>query len=120
MSLRILAPLALVFLLACGSGADPKGAALPAPWTELNLPVQNGTVEESGPTSVHIAYKEADVEAPVMAGRYAKRIIDAGWTEGEARKVLVTYAVDFTRDGKQLTLMVSGKGKRLDVQLEME
>lgn len=96
--------------LACGgagvSGTELSSVAVPLtePWTALNLPVGDGTVILSDPTTVTVTYAAGDVAA--LGARYAQAIRDAGWQETFKTDEMGMFTAQFTRDGATLSLAV--------------
>ena len=55
----------------------PSIAALSAPWSTMNLPMEEGTVLHSDGSSMTVAY--ADYSAPRRAREFDAAIVSAGW-----------------------------------------
>ena len=96
--------------LACGGGSvnqsDLSAYSVPltAPWTDMSLPIDDGSVLYSDGTSVTITYAGGAVAD--LAGKYESAIKGQGWSEtfrsDDAGMVTVTYS----KDSSSLTLAV--------------
>jgi hypothetical protein len=83
--------------------------------------VGDGEVGEISADSLHIAFKEIGADqVPEVAARFSRALERERWIVEEPRNEMGFLLFDARRDGELLSVMVSGKGKRVDVLLEAE
>jgi len=109
--MRFLLLLALLLGTACKS--EPPAPPLPAPWTELAVPVGSGTVETAAADELHIRYDGGDRKKLLAA--YRDALVKDGWDAGEPLGIPGLTIITFTKGAESIDVTVSGKGSRADV-----
>ena len=118
--LRLFRTMLLLLFIACGS-SDPVGSALQAPWGALNLPIEDGLVEEVTATDLHLVYDDSDsASVDRIATRFGNTLEGAGWKMLDARKMGPMSEIRFSKDKSQLRMILSRSGKRVDIQVEFK
>ena len=110
--------LLLLLAIACGS-KDPIGSSLQAPWGALNLPIADGVVEEVTVDELHVVFKDSDVNSvDAAAVKFGEALEQHGWEMLDARRVGPMTEVSLSKGDRQLRMILSSSGKRVDIQLE--
>jgi hypothetical protein len=107
-----------LWLLGCFS-SEPE-VALSPPWNEFGFKVGDGELEELKPDELHVVYSGVMASGPAQLAHYATRLDAAGWSLDDERSGMGMTLQDRSKGDEKLTLLVSQRGKRVDVVVELE
>lgn len=114
--MRLLAIPVLVLLafFACRPTPDPT-IALPAPWGEMVLPIEEGAVTSAATAGVHVRYPETPPAA--VLDDWHEALVAQGWEAEPSVQVTGLTTTRFHRDGERVELVVSGDDGATEVLL---
>ena len=87
----------------------------------MHLPIRDGVIEDLTTTDMHIVYLDVEKrKIEDFATTYGEALERAGWELDEVRRVGKVTEVTFYKERIRLRVILTGAGKRVDIQVELK